>query len=254
MAIVEKKSLITPKGKRIYYRGPDAAEGLLPAVIYFALSAEMSLFTDPFNQPVVEWNQSGMRVFSWDLPFHENDLDPHKAMHEWAKEFSTNPAFISNFMDECLENLEFLESQGLIKFSQTGLSGLSRGGFMAAHLVSRKPQICYLLGFAPLTKPQPLEEFIAYPSLHYEKIALNTIANKLTHARIKFYIGNCDTRVSTDACYNFIKELTSQAIAQGIRSPQAELVIYPSIGYRGHGTPPKIFFDGAAWLKDQLIQ
>ncbi len=29
--------------------------------------------------------------------------------------------------------------------------------------------------------------------------------------------------------------------------------IYPSIGYKGHVTPPHIFFEGAEWIKRQFI-
>ncbi len=253
MSNLEKNCLISPKGKQIYYSGPAATEGIKPAVIYFALSANMSLHVDPFNQPVLEWNKSGIRVFSWDLPFHSKDLDPNRAMHQWAKEFAQNPAFVSDFIEECLDNLLFLHHQHLIDFAKLGLGGLSRGEIMAAHLAAQEPRIPFVLGFAPLTTPKPLEEFIEYPSSHYEEIALAKLADKLIHTHVKFYIGNNDIRVGTEACYSFIKELTKQAISGGVRSPQAELIIYPSIGFRGHGTPPHIFVDGAAWLKDRLI-
>ncbi len=123
MASLEEIFLTTPKGNQIYYSGPAAEEGVMPAVIYFALSAEMSLRVDPFNQPVVEWNKSGLRVFSWDLPFHGKDLDPNLAMKEWAKEFAHHPAFISNFMDVCLDNLLFL-SIVIPKISTTNKSQL----------------------------------------------------------------------------------------------------------------------------------
>lgn len=253
MSINKKGHLITPQGRQIYFSGPPLQEGPTPSVIYFALSAEMSLFTDPFNQPVVAWNNSGIRVFSWDLPFHGHHLDPHAAMHEWAKEFAANPQFISGFIDECCENLNFLHNKGLIDFTQIGVSGLSRGGFMATHLAARDSRLCYVLGFAPLTKPRPLEEFKDFPSLHLEEVALSQLVDKLVRVQIRFYIGNNDVRVGTDDCYTFIRELTNQAIHNGIRSPQTELIIYPSIGFRGHGTPPNIFLDGAAWLKTRLI-
>lgn len=254
MSSLEKNCLISSKGKHIYYSGPTIEDGVRPTVIYFALSAEMSLFTDPFNQPVVEWNKHGIRVFSWDLPFHGKDLNPNTAMQQWAKEFVSNPSFLLNFLEECLDILQFLNEQHLIDYAQFGLAGLSRGGFMATRLAACEPRVKYLVGFAPLTKPQPIEEFISYPSAHYDDIALIKSADKLINTNIKFYIGNSDTRVGTDACYSFIKKVAEQAIAQGIRSPQVELVIYPSIGFRGHGTPPHIFFDGADWLKDRIIK
>lgn len=235
----------------IYYAGPPASEGKKPAVIYFALSAEMSLYHDPFNQPVEELAKNDIRIFSWDLPYHGKDMDPHAAMHQWAQEFARNPTFISDFINECLDNLQFLSDQNLIDFSHLAVAGLSRGGFVATHLAAREPRIKRVLGFSPLTKPQPVEEF-NLPASHYEETALVNLVDFLRETHVRYYIGNRDTRVSTDACYEFIKELAENSFEKGNRSPPAELIIFPSIGHKGHGTPHHIFLDGARWLISQL--
>jgi hypothetical protein len=36
------------------------------------------------------------------------------------------------------------------------------------------------------------------------------------------------------------------------RVAQVELLIYPSIGQMGHGTPPEIFKQGADWIASHL--
>ncbi len=239
-------------GSPIYYQGPGPQAGTKPAVLFFALSAQMSLFEEPFNQPVVRLSQQGIRVFSWDLPFHEPGQDPHEAMFQWANAFIHRPSFISDFLDLCQINIDYLIEEGLIDPQQLAVAGLSRGGFIATHLAARDLRIKTVLGFAPLTQPQPLEELKHSTKVSFDQIALTSLVDRLIHTRLRFYIGNHDTRVGTDACYYFIRELTEAAFNKGVRSPTAELIIYPSIGHKGHGTPSVIFQDGADWIKEQF--
>jgi len=243
----------TPTGQSIFYLGPPISEGIKPTVIYFALSAEATLFQDPFNQPALEWAREGIRVFSWDLPFHGKSLDTQAAMFQWAVQFAQNSAFISNFIEECQNNLQFLKNENLIDSTRLAVAGLSRGGFMATHFAARQPDIGLVLGFAPLTQPESLEEFNTGSAQNYRSVELVNLVDQLTYTPLRFYIGNHDIRVKTDACFAFIKELTDRSFSKGVRSPQSELIIYPSIGHKGHGTPPEIFTDGAVWLKNRLL-
>lgn len=243
----------TSRGNTIFYQGPTLKEGIKPAVIYFSLSGRMSLQAHPFNQPVLPLCEGGIRVFSWDLPFHGDHLDPHDAMHHWASEFAKHSSFIKDFISLCQDNIDDLINLGVVDANHIAVAGLSRGGYIAAQLAARMPQIKAILGFAPLTKPQPLEEYKASTHSAADPLSLSSLTNDLTSTPIRFYIGNHDTRVSTDACYAFIRDLTETAFAQGVRSPQAELIIYPSIGHKGHGTPTSVFLDGAEWIKRQLL-
>lgn len=245
--------ILTRHGSSIYYQGPDLQDGSLPAVVFFALSAQMTLFEDPFNQPVLHLSRQGIRVFSWDLPFHGPGLDPHDAIRQWAHEFVHNPSFISDFIDLCQRNVNYLIEEGLIDSQRLGVAGLSRGGFIAGHLAARDPRFKAVLGFAPLTQPQPLEELESIEGISFDKISLTSVVNHLIRTHLRFYIGNHDARVGTDACYHFIHQLTETAFNAGIRSPTVELIIYPSIGHKGHGTPPSIFQEGADWIKRQLM-
>ncbi len=246
------KPLIPQHGSPIYYQGPDLQHGALPAVLFFALSAEMSLFEDPFNQPVVRLSQQGIRVFSWDLPFHGLGLDPQDAMRQWAHEFVHCPSFISDFLDLCQRNIHYLIEEGWIDSQHLAVAGLSRGGFIATHLAARDPRLKIVLGFAPLTQPKPLEELQSFHGISFDHIALTSLVDRLVHTRLRFYIGNHDMRVGTEACYQFIQALTIAGIHQGIRSPPVELIIYPRIGHKGHGTPSYIFYEGADWIKQQF--
>ena len=175
-------------------------------------------------------------------------------MHHWANADSIHhSSFISDFLDLCQHHIQFLIDQGLIDPHRLAIAGLSRGGFIATHLAARDPHIKVILGFAPLTDPKPLEELKTSAEKSFERISLTTLADRLIHKRLRFYMGNRDHRVGTDACYHFIRHLTETAFNQGVRSPSAELIIYPSIGHKGHGTPPSIFQDGAEWIQQQLL-
>jgi len=66
-----------------------------------------------------------------------------------------------------------------------------------------------------------------------------------------YLIGNYDTRVGTEKCFQTIQELTEASIEAGIRTPPVELIIGPSIGHKGHGTPPERFKAGIDWLRRQ---
>ncbi|WP_068470018.1 alpha/beta hydrolase family protein [Candidatus Protochlamydia phocaeensis] len=244
----------TPFGTDIYYQGSDLSNGSKPALLYFALSAFTTLHEDPFNQPVAPLIENDIRVFSWDLPYHGIHLDPNEAIRHWASALAENPFFISDFIHICQQNLQYLIEQGWIDPARLAVAGISRGGLIATHLAAQDARIKTVLGFAPFTTASLVEEFKPLPLQQIEQIDLIQIADRLTHAHLRFYIGNRDVRVGTDACYTFIRELTESAFAKGIRSPSVELNIYPSIGFKGHGTPPYIFQAGTNWIKAQLLK
>ena len=85
-----------------------------------------------------------------------------------------------------------------------------------------------------------------------EKQALIHLVEQLVGKNLFFFIGNRDKRVGTRECYQFIEALTEASYAHGLRSPPVQLKIYPSIGHKGHGTPPEIFRAGSTWLANIL--
>lgn len=199
--------------------GPPLEDGPLPAIIYFALSAEESLHLDPFDQPVKALESKKVRVFSFTLPHHENQK---RDLSKWTEEI------IADFVRTVKAKLPDLNASGI------GVMGLSRGAMMACRLAAICPEITHVLGFAP------------YSSF------LDGIENRLYDRHVRFYIGNLDTRVGTRECFDIIEKLAKKAQEQKIRSPPIELIISPSIGFKGHGTPKHIFEAGANWLKEQL--
>lgn len=243
----------SPVDLPIYHQGPSFSLGKLPAFIYFALSGKDSLELDPFNQPAAFLQGFPIRVFSFTLPGHGPDKKNSAAIGEWAKDFSNGENPIYDFIQKAKKNIELLDQLNLIDCEKLAVGGLSRGGFIAAHLAAAEPRIQTLLGFAPMIALELSEEFQKYPiGENVLQQSLENLIPKLIGRSLRFYIGNRDILVHTDACYKFIRHLTEASHVSGIRSPEVELIITPSIGAKGHGTAPHIFLQGVNWLKEKL--
>jgi dienelactone hydrolase len=237
----------------IFYAGPNLSKGPLPAVIYFASTAQESLTLDLCNQPVQCLANDDIRFFSFTLPGHGEGIPNAKMMFDWSEKIEQGQDIVGDFVRKAKHNIDYLIEQGYIDPSHLAVSGLSRGGFLATHLAAHDERIKTVLGFAPLTSFEALEEFhaiIERPLV--QALDLRSIVDKLVNKHLRFYIGNRDLRVSTEACFRFIMQLTETAYQTGVRSPLVELIIGPSIGHKGHGTAPHVFADGMNWLKQNL--
>jgi esterase FrsA len=230
----------------LYHTGPALDHGPLPSLFYFSLSGPDSLTLDPFNQPVQFLRGHMMRVFSMTLPAHENGLLATDAMATWAEELASGTNRIDPFLDAAQEALAFAVREQFADPSKLAIAGLSRGAFIAAHLAAREERFRFLLGFAPLTRLSRIREF-AHLQNHplVDALDLVQLAPLLASRHIRLYIGNEDTQVGTRECFDFAMALVEQKPG---RIAHVELIISPSIGRMGHGTPPEIFQQGATWL------
>src|SRR5262249_15609357 len=151
-----------------------------------------------------------------------------------------------------VRSIDWLTTQKIVLPEKMATGGLSRGGFVATHIASRLPFIQTVLGFAPLTELMQLKEFADIPHLQRraEELNLLHLVDNLTHVRnFRFYIGNLDKRVDTDACYHFVRRLAITGHDKHARRQKIELMVTQSIGHNGHGTDPHIFEQGSAWVK-----
>lgn len=222
---------------RTLFIGPPLKEGPLPALFYFALSAEDSLGKNPYNQPVQFLQGLPLRIFSITLPAHENSFPAEEAMNVWAERTKRGDALIPSFIEEVKETIERLKPH----FTSCAVAGLSRGAFIACHVAAACQKFTHILGYAALTQ-------LDYaPDLNLE-----TLSSKLFNRKIRFYIGNHDTRVGTERAFSFIHTLAKEANRNRIRNAPIEMIIGPSIGYQGHGTSPDVFQAGVDWLKKEL--
>jgi len=232
-----------------YYIGPDISEGVTPTAIYFSLSAEESLLTDPFNQVALHLANRGVRVFSIDLPAHGANYQATKALSLWAEEIAQGNDILTPFFDKTAENIKKMVDQKLIDPNITALVGLSRGVMFAAEVAARIDSMKTLLGFAPLTKLKIAKEFLSMAHNDIvSKLDLETKIPDLLNKKIRFYVSNRDTRISTKDCFDLIHHLAIASQENGIRSPELDLIIKPPIGMHGHGTSKQTFIEGAEWL------
>lgn len=248
-------TLIGVGGTDIYFTGPPKEAGPLPALFYFALTGTESLTLHPFNQPVQCMASETLRVFSLTLPGHGPDLDPTAAMGYWARHMEEGDDVIGQFLDDAKQQLNFLIDEEYIDPAKVGVAGVSRGAFIATHVAAKIRKIKVILGFSPITRLSTLKEFsspaAATLASHYD---LANVVESLSNKILRYYIGNYDRRVDTRSCFDTVTAVVDAAIAQQIHSPKIELILFPSIGHRGHGTSPEVFVDGARWIKNVLAQ
>ncbi len=228
--------------------GPDLSLGPLPCIVYLSLSSKESLLVDPYNQPVEYWKQFPCRVFSVDLPFHGEGFQSGEAMTLWANAWNRKETFFERFLTNFTQSLSILFKKGVTK--PLAIAGLSRGGFVAYHIAAKFSSINTIVTYAPLTDLNNIKEIDISTDL--QQYSLHHITDILSTKTNKTFIGNRDTRVGTNSCFQWIRQLTENAYQQGIRSPPIELEIKPSIGYQGHGTSKESFEKGAAWIWQQL--
>ena len=235
----------------LYHTGPALDHGPLPTLFYFAISGPDSLILDPYNQPVQFLQGEMVRIFSMTLPAHEGNLAPSDAMGIWAEDFKKKN-FLVPFLESVQTAIDFAIRERFIDPKHMAVGGLSRGAFIAAHVAARDPRFRFFLGFAPLTHLKKIQEFQNFPNVPWmEALDLIYLADLLADRHIRLYIGNHDTRVGTQECFDF-----AMALVKKKKQPisQVELIMTPSIGKMGHGTSPEIFKQGAQWILRSVKQ
>lgn len=236
----------------LYHTGPALDHGPLPSLFYFAISGPDSLCLDPYNQIVQFLHGEMIRVFSMTLPGHEEPLPAAGAMRIWAEELSKGQNFLEPFLNSVEIAVDFAIQEKFADQKKLATGGLSRGGFIASHLAARDERFRHLLCFAPLTRLSKVKEFTKDHNLTLaNQLDLIHLARYLGDRHVQIFIGNDDTRVGTKSCFDFAMELVKE---KKIRTSDVGLLIYPSIGQMGHGTPPEIFQQGAKWIESNLIQ
>ena len=249
------KSLEDSHGTEIVYLGPGPEAGPLPAFFYFALSGEESLSLPPYCQPAAELENLPLRTFSLTLPGHGPGFNKFHAMQYWADQMAAKHTPLETFFEQVTAAIDWLVENGLVDPEHIAVGGLSRGAFIATHIAARDPRIHTLLGYAPLTRLDRVSEFASeeqppHVKLYAEMLNLEHVVDQLDSVRdLRFYIGNLDTRVDTEACFHLIQKLANHKV----RQHNVELYITQSFGHKGHGTTSNIFKEGALWVKEHLI-
>eukprot|EP00183_Erythrolobus_madagascarensis_P006988 CAMPEP_0185846336 /NCGR_PEP_ID=MMETSP1354-20130828/2015_1 /TAXON_ID=708628 /ORGANISM="Erythrolobus madagascarensis, Strain CCMP3276" /LENGTH=301 /DNA_ID=CAMNT_0028546461 /DNA_START=77 /DNA_END=982 /DNA_ORIENTATION=- len=246
--------------------GPEDHVGALPAVIYFALSAEQSLGLAPYNhltqfvlnesvstEESRDASNAPLRVYSVTLPYHGTMTQNEAAFGNWARAYSSGQDVLESFLKRTNRVIDSLVEDGLIDSDNVWTAGLSRGGLIASHIGIRNKYVKGVVGFASVTVPGDLRELKTVSSEALDALSLKNEEHicALSKKQTRYYMGNRDELVSTRNCFDVVHAL-AETNAKGFRSPPHEMIMYCSIGKAGHGTPEDIFSDGARWLRKQM--
>lgn len=237
LSLKELKRYIHPDFDHLQlgWLGDDLELGPRPALFYFALSLEDSLLQAPFNYPA-RLVPDQCRLFSATLPFHQRGQNEQHTLEKWIESEQQQP-FIEAYLDHLAEGIAHLA----FAYSELHLIGLSRGSWICLQLVDRlkkrniEPQTLTL--FAPLCDFSLRAG--ALP-LIYQPFDVNLCDEKLWMS-----ISCHDTRVGTEKALSLFQKQQAYD-PKGLR--QHRLILYPAVGYKGHGTPDEIFIEGMQWL------
>lgn len=142
---------------------------------------------------------------------------------------------------------------GLGRIGRIYVYGVSRGGYMALRLAAADPRVCGIVGIAPCTAWQHLEEFaVAIASSEnnaavVEATAIEHYAEALANRPLYLAIGNLDTRVSTPSCVGFANAVLNLEAGQAVGEKKSQVVL-KVVEANGHSIGTQWRVDAAQWL------
>jgi predicted esterase len=230
---------------------PSRIHDSQPTVIFFTTTAKEALETPPLCHPAIFLNAKNIRVVSFDLPLHSDEIPSFDGVKRWTMEMvEKNSDLIAPFLKE----VSLWIDQHLDPKAPLGFMGVSRGAFIAAFLALERHTPVPLVLFSPMQdldyswlwdQAQP-----SFPFLDFYR--LSNHATFFKDCPFYLSIGNHDERVSTTKSVSLIQKLLHLKTQEQKRNIPIELHVFPSIGMYGHGTPDRIFEEGAKWMSEQL--
>eukprot|EP00940_MAST-03C_sp_MAST-3C-sp2_P000906 g906.t1 len=189
---------------------------------------------------------------SLDLPSHGEEREPGEPEGiegwRWRVDRGENIADTSNNRISAL--LKDLDRRGLADMERIAVSGISRGGFLAAHYAVFDARIVGLGMLAPVTNLTLLDEFDGYSGSLADSLSLirPEYASRLIDRNIWAIIGDQDTRVYTDSLVQTMRSIQCFGCNPGPRGIRygcsqcpartSETVLQVAYEPEGHTVPP----------------
>jgi alpha-beta hydrolase superfamily lysophospholipase len=236
----------------LYYRGPGPDEGPVPTVWAFALSARATLEAGAISMPADLLVERGFRVLSCDLPGHHDGIDPQQALLSWATAFTTSGSPLQSWLGLLQESLQVLDQQNCLR--QLSFYGISRGALMASWAAAElqmpaRVNLHKLCAWSPLVRLSHAQDFKDLAHLPgVQEMDACRWASKMSELALKVWIGNLDRKVGVAPAFEWVQAVAHAQEAAGRRVCPSELIVRPSVGHLGHGTPPESFEEGVKWL------
>ncbi len=189
----------------------------------------------------------GHRVATFDLPNHGRFIDDHGAGLDGiaaamavgkdvvARAVVTGRALIDAYQER------FRDEHGRIV-----VSGISRGGLFALHLLAADPRVAAAATFAPVTNLLALREFTGLDHCRLVRQANPMhLVSKLARRPTYCVINDDDRRVNTAECLAFVGALQDAAPEPACHALRVD---------RGdtHSISDDAYHDGATWLLDRI--
>ena len=172
-----------------------------------------------FDSPTLKPYAGRARIVPFSLPWH-GDLD------EWATKLKSGGDLISAAVADLSKTLDSLD------IKECGIIGISRAGFIAAHLAAHEKRIKHVALIAPVTRLSELREFRTTPRTLTDPLDLIHLADRLPSVWCR--IAHNDDRVGTAACIKFAKACRT--------------VDFKINDANGHESRPKDYQEAADWL------
>ena len=243
--------LTSGAGVRFGLRGPKSARPA-PTLLVLANSLEDTLGDPYFRQGGNQLAEQGYLCASLDLPCHgqeRREAEP-EGLHGWRHRFDLDEDFLGEFIRRARDVLDHLVEGQYTDPRRIAVTGASRGGFAALHLMAADPRIKCAALMGPVTALTALEEFRSLPNgARADALSLAHLADRLAGRAVWIVIGDQDERVGTDLAIALARKLSAAAHSHQLMS-RVELHVLPEP--RGHTTPAEAAEASARWIARKL--
>ena len=162
---------------------------------------------------------SGWMCASLDLPSHGSQLQTGEpvGIAGWRWRLDRHQDIVNQNNERVHDMLDDLITRGLTDSSHVAISGISRGGLLAAHYMISEARVHAAGLMSPVTNLTLLEEFDGYVGNLANKLALSTPQNaaQLANKNVWAIIGDQDVRVYTDSLIETMRHIQCTGLGGG---------------------------------------
>lgn len=221
----------------------------IATVLVLAMDQKTSLEKSSFNRSALLLKkQHEVLCISLDMPAHGSDRRPgeRNGIAGWHDRLANKENIVEDFTSRATGVLNYLIEKGYTDRDRIGVIGISRGAFMALHLMAANPMIKAVAVDAPCAYLPAVREFADLKGdLLTESLSLINIADSPNLQKpIYLMVGNHDTRVGTEHSIRFAQAVVAAAPVN-VRLRPIELHVVPG---EDHRQPEGTHENLSSWL------
>lgn len=218
-------------------------------LLNLALDRKSTLNQQPYCLPTEMLVAAGHYAASFDLPNHGDNINEYGAkLDGMAASIAAGVDVFAMIRETAQRALTACANTGVARFNRIVVTGTSRGGLAALHVMAEIPQIAAAAVFAPVTALSFLIEFAHLADLPITRNSnAEALIPRLQNRPILISIGPDDQRVGTANCRRFHAQLAS------VGEPNPP-VLHIDTHAQGHRTSDSAYRRGAAFLLSQVCE